>query len=365
MLVWAFGSDAAWFDRHVLPNYCPLSTSTPAFETAARWAAAALGGAVVLFVRPRLARLVARARSLRVVASAVLAAAFALVVCDLHLRQKETRRRLEVEPLLPPMRIDETGNFAPLPSSVREWDVEGRLVRYATDPAGNRSMDTSSSVDPSAPTVLFTGESIALGLGVDYDRAYPALVGRALGVQAVNLAVTGFALDQAYLRLRESLARFERPLAVVTIVVPVQLERTVDDRRQRLVLDREGRLELVARSTSPFLTSPLRKLVPYHSDEAIVLARAIVLATDEAARARGSRALFVFTNFGPPCVPEADGVSRLERSLFAPPVAYVRVDVSPDAMIRPPRELHPNEKGHLAIANAVVGALGRHDVAKP
>jgi hypothetical protein len=367
IIVWAYRSDAAWFDGHVLPNYCPLSTSTLALETVARWTAAGLGAAVLFFVRPRLARRVAQAQvSWRAAASVAVAVVFALVVCDLFLRRKEAPRRLENEPLLPPMRIDETGNFAPLPSSVREWNVEGRVIRYETDAFGNRSAHTSSVADPSLPTVLFTGESIALGLGVDYEHGYPALVGRALGVQSVDVAVTGFSLDQAYLRLREFLARFERPVAVVTMVLPAQLERTVDDRRQRLALDREGRLELVPRSASPLLTSPLRKLVPYHSDEALALARAIVRATDEVARARGSRALFVFTNFGPPCIAEADGVSRLERTLFfGLDVSHVRVDVSPETMIRPPRELHPNEKGHLAIAQAVVGALGGQDVAKP
>jgi hypothetical protein len=188
-------------------------------------------------------------------------------------------------------------------------------------------------------------------------------VGRALGAQVVDVAVTGFALDQAYLRLRDSLARFAAPIAVVTLVVPMQLERTVSDRRQRLALDAEGRLKEIPKSASPFLTSPLRELVPYHDDEAIALARAIFLATDEAARAHGARSLFVLTNFGPPCVSEPDGVSRLERSLFfGLPVIYTRVDISPALMIRAPRELHPSEKGHETIAAAVVAALS---TAKP
>jgi hypothetical protein len=368
MVVWAFRSDGAWFDRHVLVDYCPLATSTLALETLARWAAGGLGIALALVVRPRLARFASRApaRSWRMGARIASAALLALVLCDLYLRHRESARRLEHEPGLPPMRVDETGNFVPIPSSAREWDVEGRLVRYETDAAGNRTASAAPAVDSRAPTVVFTGESIALGWGVPYERAFPFLVGRALGVQAVDVAVTGFAFDQAYLRAKEMLARFDAPVALVTIVLPAQLERTVDPKRQRLALGDDGRLEIVPRSRSPLATSPLRKLLPFHTDEAIPLARAIFRATDELARSRGARALFVFTNFGAPCVPEPDGVSRLERDLFfGLDVAHTRVEVPPASMIRPPREVHPNEMGHEALADAVVAALRAGGAGKP
>jgi hypothetical protein len=368
LLVWAFRSDGAWFDRHVLANYCPIASFTLAFETLARWAVGGLGIAVALVVRPRLARFASRASSAawRMAASIALAALLALVLCDLYLRHREGARSLEREPGLPPMRVDETGNFVPIPSSAREWDVEGRLVRYETDAAGNRTASAVPAVDMRAPTVLFTGESIALGWGVPYERAFPFLVGRALGLQAVDVAVTGFAFDQAYLRAKEMLSRFEAPVALVTIVVPAELERTVDPKRQRLALGDDGRLEIVPRSRSPLATSPLRKLLPFHTDEAIPLARAIFRATDELARSRGARALFVFTNFGPPCVPESDGVSRLERDLFfGLDVAHTRVEVPPASMIRPPREVHPSEKGHEALAAAVVEALRTFGAGKP
>jgi hypothetical protein len=91
--------------------------------------------------------------------------------------------------------------------------------------------------------------------------------------------------------------------------------------------------------------------LPYHSDEA---------------RRRGARSLFVFTNFGPPCLPDERGSSSLERTLFAEvDAAYVRVDILPELMIRYPKELHPNEKGHLAIAAAIIAALRSSAVATP
>jgi hypothetical protein len=155
-------------------------------------------------------------------------------------------------------------------------------------------------------------------------------------------------------------------VAVVTIVLPIQIERNVNDRRRRMALDDEGHLEIIPVSKSWLRTSPLWKLVPYHSDEAIALTRAILRATDDLARARGARSLFVLTNFGPPCLAEKDGVSRLERVLFSGTgLEYVRVDMQPALMIHPPNELHPNEKGHELIAAAILRTLESDTVAKP
>jgi lysophospholipase L1-like esterase len=46
-------------------------------------------------------------------------------------------------------------------------------------------------------------------------------------------------------------------------------------------------------------------------------------------------------------------------------VTHVRVDITPPLMILPPKEVHPNEKGHEAIAGAILAALRRDAVAKP
>jgi len=368
LLAWAFRSSALWFDRHVLPNYCPCAGSTLALESLARWGATFAGIAWILFFRAWIVSWLARrpgGDARRLAARITAAVVVALVVCDVSLRIKEGRHRLEDEPGLPPMRLDETGNYVPIPSRSKESNVEGRYIRYEIDADGNRSASLRDSVDHVAPTILFTGESIALGWGVDYEESYAPRVGRALGVQAVNLAVTGFANDQAYLRLREALPRFAHPLALVTLVVPVQLARNVDDRRARLAL-RDGRLELAPASTSPLFTSPLRKLVPYHSDETLALALAIFRATNDLARTRGARALFVMTNFGPPCLVDESGASRLERTLFSGLDApHVRVDLVPAWMIGFPNEVHPSERGHQAIADAILSALKEAAVARP
>jgi hypothetical protein len=366
LALWAVGSNPAWFERHVLPNHCPCARTTIVYETLARFAAVALGLALVVWIRPRLARRFERGRragSLTV--GCIAAVALALVVCDLFLRRQQARRRLEDEPGLPPMRADITGNYVPIPSSVKDSEVAGRPIRYAIDAHGNRVAALDQVEDPDAPTILFVGESIAQGWGVAYEDSYATLVGRALGVKSVNLSVTGFSNDQAYLRLRDELPRFTHPVAVVSIVVPAQLERNVNDARQRLALV-DGRLGVVPASKSVLLTSPLRKLVPYHSDEALPLTRAILRETTELVRRRGARMLFVFTNFGPPCLVDERGASPLEGELFRETGAgHIRIDITPPLMIAYPKEVHPNEKGHLAIASAVVEALRGHEVAIP
>src|SRR5438093_557515 len=80
--------------------------------------------------------------------------------------------------------------------------LRGRRVTYAINADGNRAPAADSVADPALPTILFTGESFAIGWGVAYEKTYPALVGAALGVQAINLAVVGFSSDQAYQRVK-------------------------------------------------------------------------------------------------------------------------------------------------------------------
>jgi len=368
LVVWALSVDSVWFDRHVLPNYCPRASSTLVLEKVARWTALAAGLAWTAFARPKIVRSLARPPSgtfFRASARIAVAVVLALGVSDLYLRIKERRRNLEHEARLPPMRCDETRNYVAIPSRANEWEVEGRAIRYEINAEGNRAASIFELPDHDAPSILFTGESIALGLGVAYPQSYPARVAHAIGIQAVNLAVTGSPSDQAYLRLRETLPTFSRPVAVVTLVLPDQLERNVSDRRQRLV-QRDGRLELAAESIWPWTTSPLRKLVPYHSAEAVELPRAILRATGELARARNARALFVMTNFDQPCLVDESGTSRLERDLFSGlDLPHVRVDISPDQMIGFPKEVHPNERGHQAIADAIIAALKDHPLARP
>jgi hypothetical protein len=350
-------ADARWFDEHWLELYCAVSPSTKVWETLARTVAAIVGLGLILAslsIVPRWIAMRNPVRSIRSLAAIAVAVALALVTSDAVLRWRARKKNsLAEDPKLPPMMIDTSGNYAPVPGTKEVTLPTGR-VEYAIDADGNRSASADRVTDTRAPTVLFAGESITLGWGVPYEKTYPALVGAALGVQAIDLGVTGFSNDQAYLRLRAALDKLSRPVAVVMIAIAQQLERNVSPRRDRLVLSSQ-RLSLLPASTSWVATSPLRDLLGYHSYEAIPLTHAILRATAEEATAKGARPIFVWTNFGPPCLGDESGVSPLERSLFDG-IAHLRVEITPDQRLGG-WDLHPNEAGHIALAGAVVAAL--------
>src|SRR6185503_7470620 len=88
--------------------------------------------------------------------------------------------------------------------------------------------------DPARPTILFAGESVMLGEGLNWEETIPSQVGALMNVQSANLAVHGYATDQAYLRVESELPRFQRPVAIVTLFMPALFGRNLDDNRPHL-----------------------------------------------------------------------------------------------------------------------------------
>ena len=237
---------------------------------------------------------------------------------------------------------------------VRERD---RRVSYAIDADGDRAAAEGDHPDPERPTILVAGESIAFGYGLPYDETFPALVGRALGVQVVNLAVVGYGSDQAHLRVLEALPRFRRPLAVVTLFLPDQLKRNVEPWRPRLGVGPDGALVPVPASRGPRLTRLLQQL-PYHGDEAVRVTAAILRATAAEARARGAVPLFVVTNYGPACRRDDGEEAWIVDELFVrQALPFVRVDLDPEDWLPGAFERHPSLRGTRKIAAAVERAL--------
>jgi hypothetical protein len=233
-----------------------------------------------------------------------------------------------------------------------------RLARYAIDAHGDRAPSQDWVEDPQAPTVIITGESIAVGHGLQWPETFAARLADKLRMQVVNVAEGGYGSDQAHLRAVDALARFAHPLAVVTLVLPVQLRRNIQDDRPRLVV-RDGALVVEPASRSPLrLRQVFVDEIPYLSEaklrRSLELTRAILLATADAARARGARSLFVVPSVGPVRPTDAHPEAFVVHALLDD-LPHVIVDIDPSQLI--PGDGHPDAAGAARIADAIDGAL--------
>src|SRR5262249_52278807 len=158
------------------------------------------------------------------VVSIIAALVLAMIVCDGWLRW---RRPLDPNPFSFIDREleqrDDVLGWTHHPAQTVVSAVAGRKVTYTFDVDGNRVARASDRINVEKPTVVFAGESILFGHGLEFDDTIPARAGRELGVQTVNLGVRGYANDQAHLRLLTTLGRLRRPMAAVTLFLPAQL----------------------------------------------------------------------------------------------------------------------------------------------
>lgn len=365
LLAWALQADAHWAERHVLASYCATFPVEQLLARAAPWAVAALGVLGLGALAALLARWATRGfLPVRpgTVVGAVLAVAASLWVTELHMRRLYQRLALGASPaadarVTAMARPDPRLGWTHVPARTTWVGVGGRRVAYAIDADGDRAASVDWRPDHDRPTVLFTGESIAFGYGLAHEETVPFLVGRALAVQAVNLAVVGYGNDQAHLRVLDALPRYRRPVAVVTLFVPDQIRRNVDIWRPRLALSPDGTLRPVPPSTGPRIAKLLQAL-PVHGDEALHVTAAILRATAEAARSRGALPLFVVTNYGRGCQGDEGGDPWITSELFTRQgLPFVRVDLDPDDRLPGVFERHPNARGSEKLAAAVERAL--------
>ena len=364
---WSLVADPDWAERHLLGAYCATSRATWVAARGVPWITAALGVLAMWKLAPALARRAERfhlrdqAASLLGIAAAIAAA---LGVAELVARRQHDRLMLGER--VPPGGADAPMTLADarlgwsyFPGRTTWTRVGGRPVAYAIDADGDRARSSDARVDPTRPTLLFAGESIAFGYGLPYDETFVHLVGAELGIQTVNLAVVGYGNDQAYRRLRDALPRFAHPLAVVTVFVPDQIPRNVDRWRPRLVLAPDGALVSLPPAGGPRLMELLDQL-PYHGDEPLRLTAAILRATADAARARGAVPLFVVTNYGAACLRDEGSEPWIVQELFArQALPFVRVDLDLEDLLPGFLERHPAARGARKIASAVEQALAR------
>ena len=103
------------------------------------------------------------------------------------------------------------------------------------------------------------------GEGLTWEESIPAQVGALTGIQSANLAVHGFGKDQAFLRLQVELPRFERPVAVISLFMPVLFGRNLDRERPYL----SAGLVWQSPVHQWRVQSLFRLMVPYHRSATI------------------------------------------------------------------------------------------------
>jgi hypothetical protein len=173
-----------------------------------------------------------------------------------------------------------------------------------------------------------------------------------LNIPSVNMAVHGYANDQAYLRLKAELPRFRQPVALVSLFTPDLFARNLGDDRPHLGPDLQWHPAI-----HRFRLSALfRFAVPYHSqaeiERGIQATRAVLAATAQLAHRHRAVALVIDPQFGP----EGPVESMLRRRILDEGgISYLRVQLDPRWRLK--GDLHPGPQAARAIAAAIAGRL--------
>ena len=366
LIVVAYRIDRQWISRHVtLLNVWP-PRDADVWSSRGRGLLVLLVVLVVLGLRPALISLVSKgslARLARTAVPVLLAITASAVTVEALVGWVQAGVRKGRAVYQQRGVADPRYGWIPQPSSTITEQALGRDIHWAFNREGYRVQKQEDEPAPALPTILFTGESMALGLGLDQAETYPALIAARRGVQCVNVAANAYASDQAYLRLIDAMPRFRRLVATVTVFLPVQLSRNLQDDKPRLVLGPTGELELVPAAADFLSRLRIRRLLwnelPYLGDEAIertlALTSAILRETSARTRARGATPLFVILSNGPTRPLDEHPEAWIIRELFVQQgLPFILVDIPPDQL---QRDSHPGPRGAETIAKAILAAL--------
>jgi len=304
-LAWAWHADLRYCERH----FCAELVAYDGYQlgVAYGWRAggALVGFLLLFFVRPRAGRWAASRPPAACVAACgriALALALALVASEiglraLHLpRPKDKSKTIEVAIGEPDDRYGWV--FTASKATVIEH-AGNRKVEYAINAEHDRAPTVDAVPDHSKPSIVFVGESLTAGHGLSWDETYPALVGDALGMQVVNLAVHGYGFDQQFLRLYDALPTFQHPVAIVTIFIRYMIDRMAEDTHRHLELV-DGHEPMLDPIDGFWHHSALVRAWwitrPYRTDYPLELAAKIFRETDRLARERGATAIFLAPN---------------------------------------------------------------------
>ncbi|HSS12572.1 MAG TPA: hypothetical protein VLL04_01680 [Rhizomicrobium sp.] len=351
----ALAADQDWLDRHFLPLFFFPREKILLQERLVRTGCGVLGLGLVFFVRPailRAARRMTPGAFGAATARIVLAIGLAFGASELLLARKfayaAAEGPLKEEPMRRP---DPLLGWIFVPARQGESNVGGRNIVYATDPHGYR-VQNGAAVDTDLPSILFTGESIMAGYGLQWDESIPAQVGALMHAQSANLAVHGYANDQAYLRLKTELPRFRNPVAVVSLFTPALFARNLGDDRPHL----GPHLDWQPAAHRSRLSALFRFLVPYHSDadieQGVAATRAVLRASAELAHRHHAVALVVDPQFGP-----EGPVERMlrRRILDEGGISTLRVELDPAWRLK--GDMHPSPQAARVIALAIARRL--------
>ncbi len=342
-----------WLDHHFLPSFYTSRSRYVWIESIVRITIAAVGAVLALVVRRPLCKFITYhpARSLQI----TLAVLLSFPATEFVLRERHRRIAMAEEypaEVEPSRQLDSRLGWVIVPSRTGHQAVGSRTVEYAFDSAGYRVRSVDEPIDPDRPTIVFTGESMMVGHRLTWDESIPAQTGVMLGLQSANVAVSGFANDQAYLRLQAELSHFRRPVAVVTLFAPLLFDRNLNDDRPHLG---PGLVWLPAVHRWRLATI-FKFLVPYRSNEAIKrgvsVTREVLRSTIDLARARGAVPIIVVPQFTPEETEEREIRSRVLDEAGLP---YVWVQL--DASWRVPDDGHPDARAAHAIAVAIANQL--------
>ena len=356
LMVCAIISEQSWLDQHFLPAFFLARRPYVLLEDLGRLVVASIGIMIALLARRRIRDFIVYTPVLAL--SMTLAVVLAFGASELALRQIHLRAAAEEPPNIEPhRRYDPRLGWAFVSSYTGRHTIGGRVVEYTFDAAGYRVRGDGEPVDPERPTIIFAGESIMVGEGLKWDETIPAQVGSILGIQSANIAVSGFATDQAYLRLQAELPHFAHPIAVVSLFTPDLFDRNLDDDRPHLGPGlvwlppvHRWRLMRIAKFLVPYRGSD-------EVDRGIMGTREVLRATIQLARAYSAKALIVVPQFAP----EDSNERRLrERVLDEAGIPYVWVALNPSWRISD--DNHPDSRGAQRIAAAIADELRRDNV---
>lgn len=354
LVVLALAANQDWLDRHLYPSFFVPRRWYVILESSTRVALAAAGISLALIVRAPIGRMVARRpASVPISIFACILAIFAAHVVLAWTRPTNKWLLAQIEPL---RRVDQRLGWTLVPDRSGQKNVGGRTIDFTFDAAGYRVRNAAEPVDPERPTVLFTGESVMAGEGLNWEETIPAQVGALLALQSANLAVHGYATDQSYLRLEADLPRFRQPVAVVSLFMPALFGRNMDDDRPHLALGSGPGLIWTPAVEHGRLESLAKLIVPYRRDATVergmALTREVLRATAALARSRGAVPLIIVPQFN-----REDSAERTLRRRVLDDAGLPYVFVELDGDWRLPGDLHPNAATARTIAVAIADEL--------